>query len=229
MAALGATICNAFKRVGGSVTSVSKPCGEKFTSTQLLFSCSFVQLRASLECRSHRPIIPQHLKPCLSWYATSTPFRHWHRKHHLLNGHLLIVWYSLSLARFLALGTDFLVKLGCVATLRLQDFLIRRHAEDTLLDDSAGIQPGHINVGTVVLGINHVQVHRIHFVLLICLEMINVHLVAVLADDVDVFFSSLTRVGHCLGGCPPFLLVPDALGIQVFARQVRRTRTVEMG
>ena len=27
MAALGATICNTFKRVGGSVTSVSKPCG----------------------------------------------------------------------------------------------------------------------------------------------------------------------------------------------------------
>ena len=58
------------------------------------------------------------------------------------------------LCGFLEFGAHLLVKLGGVAAFELEDFPICCDAEDALLDDGAGVHPGHINVAAVVFSVD---------------------------------------------------------------------------
>ena len=67
------------------------------------------------------------------------------------------------LAPFLEIGAHLLVKLGGIATLLFEGCKVRRHTEDTLLDDRSRVRPHHFKVGTVVPGIYQGEVSGINF------------------------------------------------------------------
>ena len=138
-------------------------------------------------------------------------------QHDPVDGHLCSIRGLGPFHRLLEFGAHFLVKLGGVATFQSEDFAIRRHTEDALLDDHAGVCLGHLDVGAVVLGINHGQVGWVHLVSLIHLEAFQVRFISDLMDDVNIFIGPLTGVRHHLSRRCPLLLGSDALGIQVFA------------
>ena len=74
--------------------------------------------------------------------------------------------------------------------------MVRRHAEDTLLDDRSGVRPRHFKVGAVVPGIYRGEVSGINFVGMIGLEALEICLVTDLMHNIDVIFGPLIWVRH---------------------------------
>ena len=75
-------------------------------------------------------------------------------QHYPVDGHFFSIWGPGSFCRFLEFGPHLLVKLGGVTALESEDLLICCHAEDTLLDDSAGVCPDHLDIGVVIHCVN---------------------------------------------------------------------------
>ena len=63
------------------------------------------------------------------------------------------------------------------------------------LDDSAGVRFGHLNVVTVVIGVDFTQISFSHLIASVFLEALKVGLVAELANHVEVLLSPLAGVG----------------------------------
>ena len=58
-----------------------------------------------------------------------------------------------SFCPLLEISAHLLVKFGGVAALESEGFMVCCYAEDTFLDDRAGVRSRHFKVGTVVIGI----------------------------------------------------------------------------
>ena len=83
--------------------------------------------------------------------------------------------------------------------------MVRRHAEDTLLDDRSGVHPCHFKVGAVVPGIYRGEISGVNFVGTVGLEALEIRLVTNLTHDINVVFRPLIWVRH-LGRCQRLLL-----------------------
>ena len=64
-----------------------------------------------------------------------------------------------------------------LSDLESENLQVGDHAEDTLLDDGARVRLGHLDIGAVVCCVNGVLVLRLDFVMLICLELVQVCLI----------------------------------------------------
>ena len=95
-------------------------------------------------------------------------------EHDLIYGHFLSVEHLGPFGRLLEDSSYLFVKFGGVTTLQLQHLLIDANAEDTFLDDSAGVRFGNIDIGTVVLGVDCTWVCWCDFIASVGLEAVQV-------------------------------------------------------
>ena len=93
---------------------------------------------------------------------------------------------------FLNMGLHLFVKMGDITTLLFQDCTIGRNAKHALTDHRARVCPCHLNVGTMILGVDTGHVAGINFVPVVCLEMLQIRLVVGLSHNVYVYVRPLT-------------------------------------
>ena len=101
-------------------------------------------------------------------------------------------------ANFLKVAPTSLSNLEVSSPFQPQYPLIGSNTKHTLLDDSAGVRFGYLDVVTVVVGVDGTQISFSHLLALVFLEVLEVGLVAELADHIEVLLSPLTGVGHHL-------------------------------
>ena len=116
-------------------------------------------------------------------------------EHDPVYGHLLSVRCLRPFRQLLEGGSHLSVKFGGVTTLQPQYPSIGSNTKHTLLDDSAGVRFGYLDVVTVVIGVDGTQISFGHLIASVFLEALEVGLVAELTDHVKVLLGPLTGVG----------------------------------
>ena len=143
------------------------------------------------------------------------------QEHHPLYGHFCGVRSPGLSWPLLEHGLHLFFKPGNVTALLVLDFMIGHNAKYALADDRARVCPCHLDVGAMIFGVDTGHVAGIYFVPAVCLEMLQIHLVAGLSHNVYVLFHPLTGMRYlCLRGRRPLLLWACTLGVQIFNRRV---------
>ena len=93
-------------------------------------------------------------------------------EHDSVYGHFLSVWHPEPFGRLLEGGSHLSVKFGGVTALQPQHLSIGSNAENTFLDDSAGVHFGNIDIGAVVLAVDCTQVCWHDFIASVGLEAV---------------------------------------------------------
>ena len=142
-------------------------------------------------------------------------------EHHPLYGHFCGVRSPGPSWPLLEHGLHLFVKLGNITTLLVQDFTIGRNAKYALADDRARVCLCHLDVGTMIFGVDTGHVTGIYFVPALCLETLQIRLVVGLSQNVYVLFRPLTGMRYChLRGRLPLFLGASTLGDQIFNGRV---------
>ena len=150
-------------------------------------------------------------------------------EHDLVYGHFLSVGHLGPFGRLLEGGSYLFVEFGGVTTLQLQHLSIGTDAENTFLDDSAGVRFGNIDIGAVVLGVDCTQVCWCDFIASVGLEAVQVSLVMDLANHVEILIGQLAGVGGShLNRRRHLLLRSGVLCIQVLSRRIGTNGSFEM-
>ena len=142
--------------------------------------------------KTHRPWVPKAIRIFLGHVDTILMLAH---KHHSLNGHLLSARSQGPFRQLLEGSSHLSVEFRGVATLQSQYLSIGSNTEHTFLDDSAEVHSGHLDVVTVVVGIDGTQIFSGHLVASVFLEALEVGLVVDLANYVEVLLGPLAGVG----------------------------------
>ena len=150
-------------------------------------------------------------------------------EHVLVYGHFLSVGHPGPFGRLLEGGPYLFVEFGGVIALQLQHLSIGANAENTFLDDSAGVHFGNIDIGAVVLGVDCTQVCWRDFIASVGLEVVQVGLVMDLANHVKILIGLLAGVGGSrLNRRRHLLLRSGILCIQVLSRGIGTDGSFEM-
>ena len=144
--------------------------------------------------KTHCPRVPKAIWVTVGHVHTILTLAH---EHDSVYGYLLSVGCPRPFCRLLEGGSHLSVEFGGVTTLQLQYPLIGSNTEH-ILDDSAGVCFGYLDVVTVVVGVDGTQVSFSHLIASVFLEALKVSLVADLANHVEVLLGPLTGVGHHL-------------------------------
>ena len=150
-------------------------------------------------------------------------------EHDSVYGHFLSVRHPGPFGRLFEGGSYLFVEFGGVTALQLQHLSIGANAENTFLDDSAGVCFGNIDIGAVVLGVDCTQVCWRDFIASVGLEAVQVSLVTDLVNHIEILISPLAGVGgSCLNRRRHLLLRLGVLCIQVLSGQIRTNGSFEM-
>ena len=160
--------------------------------------------------QAHHPQVSKAIRVTVGHVNAILALAH---KHDSVYCHLLSVWHPGPFCQILEGGSHLSVEFGGVTALQPQHLSVGGNTKNTYLDDSAGACFGHLDIGTVVLGVDGTQVCWHDFITLVGLEALEVCLVAELANHVKVLLCPLASAGCHLDRRRPLFLSSGVLCI----------------